>query len=156
MSKLLFLFTVLTIVSMGHALLGGNKCPILRPISPDCCFMTDVNHERAKGSGPLHLSPFLLNLVSANQKPLNHFEQTNKTSLWKLTPLKEDENGKQIEGGPIRMQVNYFYIQDLILKSKPIYYHWKKFIREQHRCRKSKESRYISSVFLFVFSPPLS
>ena len=63
---------------MGHALLGANKCPILRPISPDCCFMTDPNHERSKGSRPLHQSPFLLNLVAANQKPLNNFEQTNE------------------------------------------------------------------------------
>ena len=113
MSKLLFLSTILTIVSMGHALLGANKCPILRPISPDCCFMTDPNHERSKGSRPLHQSPFLLNLVAANQKPLNNFEQTNKTNLWKLTPLKEDENGQQIEGGPIRMQVSSSHIPRL-------------------------------------------
>ena len=86
------------------------NCSVLKPSNPDCCFMTDKNHERTQGSQPLHSSPYLMNLVSIDKKKLNKFEKVmlNDTVLWKLSPLKKDpyNRGEQIVGGPIKMQVS--------------------------------------------------
>ena len=91
---------------------------ILTPSNPDCCFMIDPNHERTKPFGqPLEKSPFKINLVAAGKQPLNKFEKAKYknsdvfTNLWKLTPLKEIPiNGEQIEGGPIKLQVCFYYL----------------------------------------------
>ena len=88
-----------------------TNCAVLRPSNPDCCFMTDRNHERTQGSEPLSSSPYLINLVSGNKGTLNKFEKVtvNGTVLWKLTPLKRDPENREekIPGGPIRMEVRF-------------------------------------------------
>lgn len=91
------------------------NCAVLKPSNPDCCFMTDRNHERTQGAEPLHSSPYLMNLVTIGSKQLNKFEKVklprgdlvNGTVIWKLTPLKRDPKNreKQIKGGPIKMQI---------------------------------------------------
>lgn len=91
------------------------NCAVLKPSNPDCCFMTDRNHERTQGAEPLHSSPYLMNLVSIDSKQLNKFEKGklprgdlgNGTVIWKLTPLKRDPHDReqQAEGGPIKMQI---------------------------------------------------
>merc|ERR1712110_288429 len=50
-----------------------TKCEgILRPEDPNCCFMTDPNHERTiNWTQPLETSPYKINLVAVEQRTLN-------------------------------------------------------------------------------------
>ena len=89
---------------------------ILTPSNPDCCFMTDAEHERTKPFGqPLAKSPFKINLVAVGKRTLNKFEKAKYqdsdvfTNLWKLTPLQDNPSptiDEQVEGGPIKLQVS--------------------------------------------------
>jgi len=117
MIRLLFLNALLTGGLMAHPTVNpfrqpreDTNCAILTPKHPHCCFMTDKDHERTQGTEPLHTSPFLVNLVTVNKNPLNKFEETrmNGALMWTLTPLRKDpesSENKQIEGGPIKMQL---------------------------------------------------
>ena len=90
-----------------------TKCEgILRPENPDCCFMTDPNHDRTKNwTQPLENSPYKINLVEVAQRTLNKFTKTkfNNSDIWKLTPLVDNEYTKeQTPGGPIKLEVSIF------------------------------------------------
>ena len=120
----LFLLAFLTAISSTQgSLFGGDKsCTIMTPTNPDCCFMTDKDDAKSQnlpGVLPLHKSPYLMNLVSANGKSLNRLEkaQFQGNQIWTLTPLMDDpkDSGKQIEGGPIRVEVSYCFLCDDIL-----------------------------------------
>lgn len=82
---------------------------ILRPQNPDCCFMTDPNHERTKDwTQPLENSPYKINLVAVEHRTLNKFTKTefNNSDMWKLTPLIDNPyTNKQEPGGPIKLQI---------------------------------------------------
>ena len=86
---------------------------ILTPMNPDCCFMTDPDHERTKPFGqPLENSPYKINLVAVEKKQLNKFEKStfNNSDMWTLTPLMDQAQNnveeELMEGGPIRLQVS--------------------------------------------------
>ena len=86
---------------------------ILTPMNPDCCFMTDPDHERTKPFGqPLENSPYKINLVAVEKKQLNKFEKStfNDSDMWTLTPLMDQAQNnveeELMEGGPIRLQVS--------------------------------------------------
>jgi len=85
---------------------------ILTPMNPDCCFMTDPDHERTKPFGqPLENSPYKINLVAVEKKQLNKFEKStfNNSDMWTLTPLMDQAQNnveeELMEGGPIRLQL---------------------------------------------------
>jgi len=110
----LFIFALLTATSLVQgALFGGdNSCELLTPTNPDCCFMTDKDHKKSQallGSLPLYKSPFIVNLVTANQKTLNKLEarEFQGNVIQKLTPLIDDSQnpGNQIPGGPVRIEL---------------------------------------------------
>jgi len=85
---------------------------ILTPMNPDCCFMTDPDHERTKPFGqPLENSPYKINLVAVEKKQLNKFEKSTfkNSDMWTLTPLMDQAQNnveeELMEGGPIRLQL---------------------------------------------------
>lgn len=88
-----------------------KKCEgILTPTNPDCCFMTDPEHERTKPFGqPLETSPYKINLVTDGSKQLNNFEKAkfNNSDMWMLAPIKYVPNGVEYEvvDGPIKLQI---------------------------------------------------
>lgn len=132
MAKAVLLFSLFTTTSLVQgSLFGASTCQLLKPLDPECCFMTDSEHSRSQGSAPLSNSPFMMNLVTAKGKSLNKFEKTtlNNNNMWRLTPLKEDPNnpGNEIPGGPIRLQLattdecfDQFWVQGhkLIMKTQ--------------------------------------
>ena len=83
---------------------------ILSPENPDCCFMTDAEHNRTKPFGqPLHNSPYKINLVAVEKRTLNNFTKStyNNSQMWVLTPLRDNQyTNKQTAGGPIKLQVS--------------------------------------------------
>ena len=100
---------------------------ILTPMNPDCCFMTDPDHERTKPFGqPLENSPYKINLVAVEKKQLNKFEKStfNNSDMWTLTPLMDQAQNnveeELMEGGPIRLQVSIRKYQ-LSLRKKIVF-----------------------------------
>lgn len=118
---------LLTTTSLAQcALFGGDdSCSLLTPTNPECCFMTDKDHKKSQalsGSLPLYNSPFIVNLVTANQKTLNKLEarEFQGNTIQKLTPLMNDpkNQGEQIPGGPVRIELtgrntcfDHFWVQ---------------------------------------------
>ena len=105
---------------------------ILTPMNPDCCFMTDPDHERTKPFGqPLENSPYKINLVAVEKKQLNKFEKStfNDSDMWTLTPLMDQAQNnveeELMEGGPIRLQVSIRKFQ-LSLSQKIVLFHLKR------------------------------
>ena len=98
---------------------------ILTPMNPDCCFMTDPDHERTKPFGqPLENSPYKINLVAVEKKQLNKFEKStfNNSDMWTLTPLMDQAQNnveeELMEGGPIRLQVSIRKYQIIFKEEK--------------------------------------
>ena len=124
----LFFLAFLTAISSTQCFLfgGANSCTLMTPTNPDCCFMTDKDDAKSQnlpGVLPLHKSPYLMNLVSYNEngndKSLNRLQKAeyrddsgNSRQIWTLTPLMDDpkDSEKQIEGGPIRVEVSYCFL----------------------------------------------
>jgi len=111
---------------------------ILTPSNPDCCFMTDPEHERTKPFGqPLEKSPFKINLVAVGKRTLNKFEKAKYqdsdvfTNLWKLTPLQDNpnpSNDEQVVGGPIKLQL---YNEDTQVSFDQFWIQAKKFVQPE-------------------------